>query len=168
MTNVKMVSPWVEYYRKVEALFKEDPSVRTIFDDENTEVKLFVTGSAKADAISQLLPSEIEFGNVTLKITVIPSNEERNTVALIRDAFSGNPALTDIFTVHGVMANDINYVIFRKEVVQYWNDDLSDAHGVRSTLYQNLANEVIGEKDGVFFCTDTEYENVGKPLGEWP
>lgn len=168
MTNVKMVAPWVEFYREIEALFKQDPAVNTVFDEDAKEIKLFVKGVAKADALTQLLPAEKTYGNVTVKVTVIPANEERTTIELIRDAFSGNPALNEIFTVHGAFTNDLHYVIFRKEVVQYFNDDLGDAHGVRSTLYQELAKEVIGECDNVFFCTDTEYESIGKPLGEWP
>lgn len=168
MENIKMVPPWVEYYRKLEILFKQDPAVTTVFDDDNKEISLYVTGSVKADAITQLLPTEVEFGNISVKIKVIPADDkDKQPIDLIRDAFSGNKALEDIFTVH-VASNDFNYVIFQKSVVQYWDDNLGDAHGVRSTLYQELAKEVIGEYDGVFYCTDTEYAEVGKPLGEWP
>lgn len=163
----KMVSPWVEYYRKVETLFKQDPAVTTMFDEDKKEILLYVNGAVKADALSQLLPTEVEFGNVIVKIKVIPANDNRQPIDLIRDAFSGNKALEDIFIAH-VASNDFNFVIFRKEVVQYWNDNLGDAHGIRSTLYQELAKEVIGEYDGVFYCTDIGYDEVGKPLGEWP
>ena len=51
------------------------------------------------------------------------------------------------------------------------NDDLSDAHGICSTLYQDLAKEVFGESEGIFFCTEVSPMDegiVGKPLGEWP
>lgn len=37
-----------------------------------------------------------------------------------------------------------------------FNDDLGDPHGLRSTLMQELAKEVIGESDGIHFCTDNE------------
>lgn len=40
------------------------------------------------------------------------------------------------------------------KVVQYFNDDLGDAHGVCSTLYQEIAKDVFGEHEGIFFCTN--------------
>lgn len=169
MKNTKMVSPWIEYYRKVEAFFEKDPSVTVIFDDEAKNLKLFVKGSAKADALTQLLPSERTFGNVTMTISVIPANEEKTKADLFRDALSGNEALVKIADIIGVFTNPISYIIFEKEVVQYWNDDLSDAHGVCSTLYQELAKEIFGSNEGIFFCTDVDYDGaIGKPLGEWP
>ena len=48
----------------------------------------------------------------------------------------------------------MRYVLFKKEVVQYDSDDISDFHGVCSTLYQDLAKEIIGEDEGIYFCTD--------------
>lgn len=170
MDKIKMVSPWVEYYRKVEAFFEHDPSVTVVFDDEAKNLKLLVKGAAKADALSQLLPTEVTFGNVVMTISVIPANDKQSKVDLFRDALSGNEALVTIADITGVFANPISYVIFEKEVVQYWNDDLGDAHGIRSTLYQDLAKEIFGEdNEGVFFCTDVDYDGaVGKPLGEWP
>ena len=71
-------------------------------------------------------------------------------------------------TVNGVFTNPVSYVIFEKKVVQFFNDDLSDAHGNMTTLYKDVAKDVLGEHHGVFFCTDNGEENVGKPLGEWP
>ena len=48
--------------------------------------------------------------------------------------------------------------------------DLNDAHGLISTLYQDIAEELLrGEAtEGVFYNTDVERANLGKPLGEWP
>ena len=66
--------------------------------------------------------------------------------------------------------NPITYVVFVNEVVQYFNDDLGDVYGQCSTLYQEIAKDVFGETEGVFFCTDVEEPvyALGKPLGEWP
>ena len=36
---------------------------------------------------------------------------------------------------------DITYVIFKNCVVQFFNDNLNDAHGLISTLYQNIADK---------------------------
>ena len=49
----------------------------------------------------------------------------------------------------------MTYVVFVKEVVQYFNDDLGDANGVCSTLYQDIAKRLFTSTEGVFFCTNT-------------
>ena len=85
---------------------------------------------------------------------------------LYNAAFSGNAAFVNTIPVEGVFTNPILYVVFEKEVVQYFNDDLGDPHGNRSTLYQELAKEVFPEHDGVLYCTDVEED--GKTSGEWP
>lgn len=153
--SVKMVSPWVEYYRKIEALFKEDAGIQVIYDDDNKEVKVYVADALKADALSQVMPTEKTWGNVTLKIEVIPANGFRTSRAeLFETIFAGNPAVSFIRTIEGVFTNKITYVVFKKEVVQYFNDDLGDYYGQCSTLYQDLAKEIFGEQDGIFFCTE--------------
>ena len=62
------------------------------------------------------------------------------------------------------------YVVFKNCVVQFFNDNLNDCHGVISTLYQDIAADVLtGEgAQGVYFNTDVERGQIGKPLGEWP
>ena len=155
--SVKMVSPWVEYYRKIEALFKEDKGVQVIYDDDNNIVKVYVADSQKADALSQVMPTEKTWGTITLKIEVVPANGFRASRAELFNAiFAGNPAVSFIHTIEGVFTNKLTYVVFKKEVVQYFNDDLGDIYGQCSTLYQDLAKDVFGEQDGVFFCTDKD------------
>lgn len=156
MEKFKLSSPWTIFYRQVEALFIEDPAVTVIFDEEAVELKIYVEGATKAEAIEALLPSEKVFGNVTVKISVIPSNVgNMDRISLIQKAFEGNPALKEIISGE-LFTTPIHYVVFEKEVVQFFVDNLSDAHGVYSTLYQDLAKEIIGQDKGVFFCTDIE------------
>ena len=162
-------SPWIKFYREIEALFKEDPEIKIVYDEDEPEVKLYVENTEKAEAIAQLLPAAKAFGNVVLKITIIPANAlgESPKASLFRKAFKGNPAFSFIASVEGIFTNPISYVVFKNKVVQFFNDDLSDINGNCSTLYQELAKDVFGETDGIFFCTDTP-DNLGKPLGEWP
>lgn len=161
MEKVRMISPWVNYFREVEALFKDDPEIRIDFDEENYIIGLYVDNEEKADALSEILPAERSFGNISVKIVVTPSN--RLYVAPIyffRKAFEGNPAFSYSKTIDGIFSNSINYVVFKNKVVQYYNDDLGDANGVRSTLYQDIAKDVFGDRPGIYFCTDVESEAV--------
>ena len=157
--TIKMAPPWVTYANALMAMFEKDPDIKVTYDNENLGVKLYVNGFAKADALTKLLPAEKAFGNVTLKISVVPANDNpEDMVKLFRDAFFGNEAVADIWTapMEVTQSNPLTYVIFRKEVVQYYNDDLSDAHGNRNTLYQEIAKEIFEDHQGIFFCTDVE------------
>jgi hypothetical protein len=147
-------SPWITYFRKLEALFSEDPDVQVKFDEDDLVVRVLVGGTDKADALARLLPNNVSFGNVSVTVRVIPANAEKKKIDLIRDAFNGNPIFSYATTVEGVMTNPITYVIFKKEVVQYYNDSLSDAHGMCSTLYQDIASRVLDAGEGIFFCTN--------------
>ena len=158
--KVALSAPWVTYAREIGAMFDDDPAIKVEYDEENVEVKLYVEGVKKADAISQLLPVEKAFGGVKLKITVIPANEPLSAnkqKQLFLDAFEGNPAFETAVAVEGIFSNPITYVVFRKKVVQYYNDDLGDINGICSTLYQDIAKNIFeSQTQGIYFCTDTK------------
>lgn len=162
---VNLASPWVTYYRKLEALFGCDPDIRVEYlagDGQDPVVKLYVEDECKADAIAKLLPSEKDFGNTTMAVTVVPANTRNETRAsLIERAFAGNPAYSYGITVDGAFSNPITYIVFRNKVVQFYNDDLGDVNGMESTLYEFIADEILGGDEGVYYCTDLP-DNLGK------
>lgn len=155
MENIKMVSPWIGYYKEIKSLFQEDYTVKVKYDDSKNTIKLYVEDEEKADALAQLLPNRKVFGNITVNIDVIPANKvETPKIDLFRKAFEGNGAVAYIETVDNVSSNAFHFVVFQPEIVQYYNDDLSDINGLRSTLYQDIAKEIFGEREGIYFCTD--------------
>lgn len=158
MSILNLSTPWDLYYREIEALFKDDPQVKVVYDEEAKEVKLYVENAIKADALTQLLPAERNFGGVELKITVIPANVEASKVSLFRSAFDGNPALEDIISTDGPFAT--NYVIFKNKVVQYYSDNLGSYYGMTSTLYEDIAKDVFDHAEGIFFCTELGYDTL--------
>lgn len=79
---------------------------------------------------------------------------------MYKAAFEGNAAFNYLETVEGVFTNPISYVVFANEVVQFFNDDLNDIHGLKSTLYEDIARDVFEKKDGMCFCTDLPEEEV--------
>lgn len=164
MLNIS--SPWVTYYRKLEALFGEDPDIMVDFEyDENESpvVKLYVTGADKAEALAKILPVERTFGNVTVNTIIVPSNREETKADVFVKAFTGNPAFSYGVTVDNPFVHGVGYVVFRNKVVQFFNDDISDVNGFETTLYENIADDVFGDNAGVFFCTDTP-SNTGVPV----
>lgn len=157
MERVRMSSPWVTYWHKLEALLKDDPDITMEFDENAYKIKIYVEGAEKADALTQLLPAEQHFGNVTLYTVVIPANTQTYDKAdLIEYALRGNPNFAFMQKIVGISSNRYAYVVFKKKVAQYWNDNLGDLHGNVSTLYQDLAKEIFGGDSGIMYCTDNE------------
>lgn len=158
MDSIMLSAPWVNYYHELEAFFQEDPDVKVTYNHENVEICLYVEGAAKADALDQLLEHEIKFGETILTIKVIPANVQLSRASLVKNALEGNKAFSYLETIQGPMSNPMTFVVFKNAVVQYFTDNLGDIHGVRSTLYQDMAKELFGENEGVYFCTDLPEE----------
>ena len=172
MARLKQAPPWITFVSELEQMFKYDAEVHVVYDNDEHEVKVYVDTAAKAAALAELLPSVKEFGNITLAVAVVPANGTTpiKKGGLFEAAFKGNGAFSFTKTVRGVFSNDLTYVVFRNRVVQYYDDNLGDIYGQRSTLYQEIAKNLFGETEGVFFCTDVEepVRALGAPLGEWP
>lgn len=166
MNKARMSAPWVLYYREINELFNPDPNVRVEYDDKEKTITLYVEGQEKATAITHILPQKKTYGNVTLTIRIVPSNKNMNEEDYIAKAFEGNPVFSYIYKVpiEVTQSNPMTYVAFQNKVVQYYGDNLHDPHGNVSTLYEIIARDVIGESDGVFFCTDRP-KNSGVAVG---
>lgn len=175
--RLKILPPWTIVIRKLEALFDGDPQIafNTNFSGEGPSVVLSCNNGDKVAALQKILPSEVGFGNVKLAVVVdgIPSNRAfTSKVELFDTAFKGNPAYAYSIcpAEEGYQWIGTTYVVFKNCVVQFAADNLNDCHGIISTLYQNIADELLtGEAtEGIFYNTDVERANLGKPLGEWP
>ena len=179
MNNVrlKISPPWIIICRKLEALFDGDPQIacNTNFSGSNPAIVLVCNNGDKVTALQQILPEEITFGGVTLKVAVdgTPSNRAfTNKKELFEVAFSGNPAFAYVVSPvdDGYNWFSMVYVVFNNTVVQFFADNLNDCHGIISTLYETIANELLTgpATKGVFYNTNVERAGLGKPLGEWP
>lgn len=152
--ELKLSSPWMIFYKEIDALFKGDPDVRVEYDEDANTIKLYVENAEKADALAQLLPAEKAFGNITVRIMVIPANvDSPSKLQLFQKAFEGNPAFVSTQTAKDGLY-DLGYVVFQCKVVQFFSDDLGDLNGLKSTLYQDIAKDIFENAPGVFFCTE--------------
>ena len=160
MAKLNQSAPWVTYVSELEQMFKYDSEVHVVYDEEKYTVRMFVESGTKASALKQLLPEEKTFGDVKLSIVIVPAN---GTFIPIPDddspfyfALRGNGAFAFIKVISGIFSNVITYVVFKNKVVQYFDDNLGDIYGQRSTLYQEIAKNLFNKIDGVFYCTDVE------------
>ena len=174
--NLKLLPPWSIYVKMIEALFDGDPQIACNVElaGGTPSIVLATNNPDKAAALLKLLPEEKWFGDVVLKIGVdaptISNNAFTNPRELFETAFSGNPALATVIT-----AGDSSwyapfcFVVFKNCVVQFFADNLRDPHGVYSTLYEDIAEEIFEDAElpwGVAYCTDVE-RKLGKSAREW-
>ena len=175
--RLKMSPPWITFINEMEALFDGDPQIACNVDTtaDGPSITLATNNGDKGAALLKLLPVEKKFGNVTLTIGIdgpISNRAFTSTKELFETAFAGNPAFAYCVapTEEGAWFFEFVYVVFKNCVVQFFNDNLDDAHGVVSTLYQNIAKDIFGNEGyltSVHYCTDVE-RKLGMPLGEWP
>lgn len=161
MAKLQLSPPWDIHYQKIMAMFGQDSDVHIVYDRDELEIKLYVEGNKKAEALSELLLNEVDFGGNCLRIVVIPSNVVCDYMSENKyyTAFQSNPAFRYARTYRQAFAsNDLTYVVFANKVVQYFTDSLGDIHGLCSTLYQEIAKDIFVKEDGVFFCTDVPEE----------
>ena len=160
--GIGLSSPWWEYYHKLLALFEQDPEIHMEYDDLKKGIVMRVDNWKKADAIRELLPSEVFFGNVKVKISVITSNYDciPNRAKLFETAFDGNPIFDQVITIDGSVpiTGGTAYVMFKKKVAQFFNDNLADPRGNSSYLCADIAEDVFGHVEGeaLHFSTSTE------------
>lgn len=186
--RLKISPPWITYINKVVALFDGDPQIacNVVWSGPQPSIVLSCNNGEKVTALKKLLPTEVPFGNVVLTVGV--DGPEANIAfktakELFETAFKGNPAFAycKAPVEEGYWYADFTYVVFVNCVVQFFNDNLNDAHGIVSTLYQDIAAEIFKDADtlgrAVGYCTAVEHgtafkddvtKKLGKPLGEWP
>lgn len=156
--GVKKSSPWVHYVALLKMLFENDPDVRIVYREEHPYiVDINITGEEKFEAAQKLIGEVKLFGNVMISIRYHLSNpvkEEKSKKELFKTLFEGNPILTDVVTVDlPNTSNNITYFLFKDEVVQYWDDDLSNPHGMVSTLWAEIMKELFDDTEEVIFTT---------------
>lgn len=174
--RLKISPPWITYINKLQALFDGDPQIAFNIDMKNMTVVLATNNGDKAAALMRLLPTEKAFGNVILTIRVdcptvsnlaFPTQKD-----LFETAFYKNPAFAYAVSPEeeGYWFFSLTYVVFKNCVVQFFNDNLNDCHGLISTLYEDIAREIFedAQLNGVYYNTDVEVGKLGMPLGEWP
>ena len=162
MRILQIEAPWETYAKKLNALFENDPDIQVgeirKGNDANYAVDILVHKHDKFDALDRLLPRVKMFGNVTLEIVLY---DEENTEIDILDAFKalfdGNPIVNRIETVIDQAGGQWNYVVFRPEVIQFFDDDMSDINSNFNGLAEDISREIFAENSrGIMFCTDAK------------
>ena len=157
MAKLKVSPPWITHIHYIEQTFGKDPDVTVISNEELRQVRLFVDGQDKADAIAKIIKKKVAFGDETLTIEVVPCNDD-SLASTVRKAFAGNGAVADIIDGAGSgvpFFDDRIFVLFKPEIVQFYNDNLTDYYGNENTLYHIMARDVFDAGASVAFGTES-------------
>lgn len=155
MGNFELSPPWVTYYRELNELFKNDKEVFIEYDEDKIEIKITTLKYEKSLALKKVLPNEKDFSGVVLKINIVYEEPKMDITGAFNELAVNNPVFKLVYSFP-TSTNPIIYVMFAKEVVQYWNDDMSDPHGVTSTLYEAIARNIFTSRENVIFSTESE------------
>lgn len=155
-------APWERFHKQVKALFEKDDDifVSDIYEgSDDSEIDygfdIEVRDHDKYLALDRLLPAVKTFGLVTLAITLYDDgNDPVDRAELFRTLFRSNPICESVVTKTDPADTPWTYVVFKPEVIQFFDDNLGDVNGNWSGLAEDIAPEIFEGNDvGVFFCT---------------
>lgn len=166
--SVGMSNPVYTFYNKFVALFINDDEVLvdeiSVIEDGSEldgaytfDIDVY-ENKAKFEALLKLINCDVQLGNlrVIIQINYETKQEDEITLDTFRDAFKNNPIVND-FVEKKLPLSEVTmpYVIFKKEVVQFYNDDLSDYYGNFNGLYSEIAKDVLNT-NGINLCVDNK------------
>lgn len=164
--NASLAAPWVIYYKKVAELLYGDEEVEVSELDENNDKpeKSFTIATdnfAKLTALKKILKNDIKFGNITLHINFMDASDGTVTVEDWETAFKGNEYF------EGISGSDpkhpapegFKYALFSRDIIDFYNDDLTDCYGYDHVLPANIAKEITNENSTIYPSTIMEEDD---------
>lgn len=168
-TNIQLSPPWDTYFKMVYNLLTVDPEIKMpkfIKEGEGGKCSFWIESSnaTKIIALSKVLKNEIQMGNITITISFRCTNDD---LAAMRDdgeadgrdftdAFTGNPYFSKV--VSEICPGAVcYYAVFKREIISFYNDDISDYHGNAHYIVADLVKEIINDTN-VKVCTEYEAE----------
>ncbi|WP_433751087.1 hypothetical protein [Falsibacillus pallidus] len=158
--GVQLSPPWVTYQNELKYSVGQDPNVIVgplIPAGGNYIIPVTVLGDEKAIALATLLKSHVEFGNVSINIVVINGDQEIvepvpcplgafAIAGLVEQALSGNPYYEDVVVKRQNMGgNNAVYPVFKPEVIQFYNDDISNLCNNFTAVASKVFEDVMKE-----------------------
>jgi hypothetical protein len=156
--DVQLSPPWITYFNELKNTIGEDPEVTVgplIPIDSQYIALVNTTNNEKATALATLINQSIEFGNVTLTVIVVNNEQEIITgvpcplrpfavADLVQVALEGNPYFEEV-VVKPPFPGEQNavYPVFKVEVIQFFNDDISNLCNTFTGVASKVFNDVM-------------------------
>ena len=163
-SGTRLSPPWVTQRNKIACTIGLDPQVQVGEVEERTNgkyvVKILVDDNKKAKAIANLLVPEYIYCDTRLKIKIyapceirvyprIHKLDEERLSQLLTDGLSGNPLYRGFVITEGivpaVVGETVGQVvgIIKKEIIQFFNDDITDLCGNYNEVASKVFNSII-------------------------
>lgn len=146
MNNLTLSSPWETYRRKLAAFFELDEQVtvgEVVDIDGGKTVTVSVASREKAAALEKVLKKRVEFGNVVLTVIVSDVSGEETLTDMLKAAFAYNETVRRVMSGTDHTGTEHVFVICEPDVIQFFNDDLSDYLGNFNALAADVARELF-------------------------
>nr|WP_093293253.1 hypothetical protein [Thermoactinomyces sp. DSM 45892] len=175
--NVELSPPWVTYFNEIKYSVGADPSVTVGPLIPVVDVYLIiviVSDNEKAKAIATLLHPTKTFGNVEVLVVVINTHGELITplpcpldafeiASIFQTALTGNDFFQEVVVQPQLPDEpDAVYPVFKPEVIQFFNDDISNLcntfTGVAANVFQDVLRNQICEVS-ILFSTSCDEES---------
>lgn len=159
--KANLEAPWYTYQKRLKALFDGDPDIVISDVDKSSEdgryyVHITVSNHKKYNALVNLLPEVVNFGNVQLFLMLYDRENEMSsrTIEEVKNLFEGNPHINDMIEGEDATGTKHLYVLFKPEVLQFYTDNMQSYNGVTSCLAEDIATDCLeGTCAGIHFCT---------------
>ncbi len=159
--KVGIQAPWYTVLGYIKAIFASDPEVVVAEDydksDDGTYILVIdVRNWEKFKAIKDTMVQSFVFGNVTVKIDLqcsVNVGETISDIEKMKKVFEGNRIVRRIIEVEDIAKTKHGYVIFQPEVIQFYNDDLTDYMGNFNGLAEDIARTLFNVDFLTNFCT---------------
>ena len=149
-------SPWQSHFHKLEKLFEGDPQLTVKQDGNHTDIHFYAGDEKKLNALEHVLGEGIDFGNVHVKYFYHIANQLGEVTSNDYEVlFEGNKNVSRIVKGGNPVIGQQTYIVFAPSVVQWFDDNLLDVAGNRSTVMEDIAREVFtgSGKAATSFCT---------------
>lgn len=142
---MNLSAPWYTYAKKVKAFFAYDDEV-TVGDLEKLgnghySLTITVTNPTKAYALEKLVKPDTVFGE-THVFTDVALEGVDGTEKILKAAFKGHLAVADV-AKKLVPGGKVVYLRFLPEIIQFFDDDISDYSGNYTELINKVAEDII-------------------------
>lgn len=169
---VKLSPSWYTLWNEIKASIGNDPDVKVnplVTKSSPFEVPIDVTGHDKAVAIVSIMALRHQLGNITVDIQV--KDEKGNVVSpetpespeqlveMVKKALGNNAWFVDVVAKSPFPhARTIVYPVFKKDVIQFFNDDLSDLYNNYNNVVAFVFGDVLNPAPGGFslYCSTAQ------------
>jgi len=172
--KLRLSPPWYTFFNYVINSVGRDRCVEVFemqeISDGNFLIPIEVRGRDKAIALATILVPCVNFGNINVRIEVIqcgqvvkPDDRCQDECSLMRifeEAFGTNHYY-EYVEFRRVFSSIIVFPVFKKEVIQFFNDDLSDLNNSFNGVAAHVFAEVLEKQiDGISINPSTAIVNT--------